>query len=129
MRSARMMGAALAIFAAGACRPVLSSPSAQPEPAPRRSPSTASTLGIPPGHLPSPGLCRVSVPGTPPGHQAKARSCSNNERTAPAGSWNVERPGKDRKVVFVRVVDERRPGVVVRMRVYEIRDGKLVREG
>jgi hypothetical protein len=25
-------------------------------------------------------------------------------------------------------VDERRPGVVVRMRVYEIRDGKLVRE-
>jgi hypothetical protein len=27
------------------------------------------------------------------------------------------------------VVDERRPGVVVRVRVYEIRDGKLVREG
>ena len=129
MRSARMMGAALAIFAAGACRPVLSSPSAQPEPAPRRSPSTASTLGIPPGHRPSPGLCRVWVPGTPPGHQAKARSCSNIERTAPAGSWSVERPGKARKVVFVRVVDERRPGVVVRMRVYEIRDGKLVREG
>jgi hypothetical protein len=27
------------------------------------------------------------------------------------------------------VMDERRPGVVVRMRVYEIRDGKLVRQG
>jgi hypothetical protein len=37
--------------------------------------------------------------------------------------------GRDKKVVHVRVVDERRPGVVVRMRIYEIRDGKLVREG
>jgi hypothetical protein len=41
----------------------------------------------------------------------------------------VERPGRDRKVVHVRVVDERRPGVVVRLRVYELRDGKLVRQG
>ena len=29
----------------------------------------------------------------------------------------------------IRVMDERRPGVVLRMRVYEIRDGKLVRQG
>ncbi len=129
MRSAMVVRAAFAIFAAAACRPISSAPPAQPEPAPRRSPSTAATLGIPPGHLPSPGMCRVWVPGTPPGHQAKARGCSNIERTAPAGSWIVERPGRDKKVVHVRVVDERRPGVVVRMRVYQIRDGKLVREG
>jgi hypothetical protein len=129
MRSARVVSAAFAIFAAAACRPISSAPPAQPEPAPRRSPSTAATLGIPPGHLPSPGMCRVWVPGKPPGHQAKPRSCSNIERSAPAGSWIVERPGRDKKVVHVRVVDERRPGVVVRMRVYEIRDGKLVREG
>jgi len=128
MRSARVVCAAVAIFAATACR-IVSTPPAEPEPAARRSPSTASTLGIPPGHLPSPGMCRVWVPGKPPGHQAKARSCSNIERSAPAGSWIVERPGSDKKVVHVRVVDERRPGVVVRMRVYEIRDGKLVREG
>jgi hypothetical protein len=69
------------------------------------------------------------VPGTPPGHQAKARSCAGIERTAPAGSWIVERPGRDKKVVHVRVVDERRPGVVVRMQVYQIRDGKLQRQG
>ncbi|HEX6668031.1 MAG TPA: hypothetical protein VF061_00650 [Gemmatimonadales bacterium] len=104
------------------------------EPAPeqhssRRSPSTAATVGIPPGHLPPPGKCRVWMPGEPPGHQAKSRSCSNIERTAPAGSWIVERPGRDKKVVHVRVVDERRPGVVVRLRVYELRDGKLVRQG
>jgi hypothetical protein len=74
-------------------------------------------------------MCRVWVPGKPPGHQAKARSCNRIERYAPAGSWIVERPGKDKKVVHVRVVDERRPGVVVHMRVYEIRNGKLVREG
>lgn len=129
MRSATMVAAGMAILAATACKPISSPPPARPEPAPRRSPSTAATLGIPPGHLPSPGLCRVWVPGKPPGHQAKTRSCSNIERSAPAGSWIVERPGKDKKVVHVRVVDERRPGVVVRLRVYEIRDGKLVREG
>jgi hypothetical protein len=128
MRSATVVSAAFAIIAATACR-IVSTPPAEPEPAPRRSPSTAATLGIPPGHLPSPGMCRVWVPGKPPGHQAQARSCSNIERTAPAGSWIVERPGRDKKVVHVRVVDERRPGVVVRMRVYEIRGGKLVREG
>jgi hypothetical protein len=128
MRSATVVSAAFAIFAATACR-IVSTPAPEPEPAPRRSPSTAATLGIPPGHLPSPGMCRVWVPGKPPGHQAKARSCSNIERSAPAGSWIVERPGRDKKVVHVRVVDERRPGVVVRMRIYEIRDGKLVREG
>ncbi|HWB40240.1 MAG TPA: hypothetical protein VG500_03225 [Gemmatimonadales bacterium] len=130
MRLATMAATAMAFLAAAGCKPV---PATQPAPerssAPRRSPSTAATLGIPPGHLPAPGMCRVWVPGTPPGHQAKARSCSRIERTAPAGSWIVERPGKDKKVVHVRVVDERRPGVVVHMRVYEIRNGKLVREG
>ena len=74
-------------------------------------------------------MCRVWMPDQPPGHQAKSRSCANIERTAPAGSYIVERPGRDKKVVHVRVVDERRPGVVVHMRVYELRDGKLVRQG
>jgi hypothetical protein len=74
-------------------------------------------------------MCRVWMPGEPPGHQPKPRNCSGIERTAPAGSYIVERPGKDKKVVHVRMMDERRPGVVVRMRVYEIRDGKLVRQG
>ena len=47
------------------------------------------------------------------------RTYANIERTAPAGSWIVYRPGEDRKVVHVRVVDERRPGVVVHLRVYD----------
>jgi len=129
MRSATIVAAGMAILAATACKPVSSSPPAQPAPSQHRTPSTAATLGIPPGHLPPPGQCRIWVPGKPPGHQAKARSCSNIEPSAPAGSWIVDRPSRDKKVVHVRVVDERRPGVVVRLRVYELRDGKLVREG
>ena len=130
MRLATIAAATMAILAAAACKPIpASEPSPQPSPARGRSPSTAATLGIPPGHLPPPGMCRVWLPGEPPGHQPKSRSCSNIERTAPAGSYIVERPGKEKKIVHVRVMDERRPGVVVRMRVYEIRDGKLVRQG
>lgn len=130
MRLATVAAAAMAILAAAACKPVpASGPSPRPSPEPRRGPDREASASIPPGHLPPPGMCRVWMPGQPPGHQAKPRNCSNIERTAPAGSWIVERPGKDRKAVHVRVVDERRPGVVIRMRVYEIRDGKLVRQG
>ena len=130
MRSAMQAATLVAILAATACKPVSSNPAPEPERGPRRAPDAAATsLDIPPGHLPPPGQCRVWVPGTPPGRQAKSRSCTRIESSAPAGSYIVERPGRDKRVVHVRVVDERRPGVVVRMRVYEIRDGKLVREG
>ncbi len=128
MRLATMAAAAMAVLAAAACKPVpASSPS--PEPAPRRNARTAESLNIPPGHLPPPGQCRVWMPDEPPGHQDRPRSCSNIERNAPAGSWIVERSGRDRSYVHVRVVDERRAGVVVRTRVYQLRGGKLVREG
>ena len=130
MRLATIAAVTMALVAAAACKPVpASEPAPQRSPSHGRSPSTAASLGIPPGHLPPPGMCRVWLPGEPPGHQPKSRGCSNIERTAPAGSYIVERPGKEKKVVHVRVMDERRPGVVVRMRVYEIRDGKLVRQG
>ena len=129
MRSARHLGPALAVLAATACSSFSSTQPSQPTPAVRRGPSTAATLGIPPGHLPPPGQCRVWLPGNPPGHQPRSRSCADIERTAPAGSWIVYRPSKDRKVVHVRVVDERRPGVVVHLRVYDVERGTLIREG
>ena len=133
MRSTRMLAPALVLLAALACSSATTTKS-QPAPAPAPAPaknqgkSSASKLGIPPGHLPPPGQCRVWIPGDPPGHQAKARSCANIERTAPAGSWIVYRPSEDRKVVHVRVVDERRAGVVVRLRVYDAERGTLIRE-
>ena len=134
MRSARMLAPALVLLAAMACSSVTTTKS-QPAPAPAPAPaknqgkSSASKLGIPPGHLPPPGQCRVWIPGEPPGHQAKARSCANIERSAPAGSWIVYRPTEDKKVVHVKVVDQTRPGIVVHVRVYDVASGSLIREG
>ena len=129
MKYLRQLAAGLAVVSAMGCSTSISTPEPQPSPATRRGPSTAATLGIPPGHLPAPGMCRVWVPGTPPGHQARARSCDGIEGAAPAGSWIVHRPGRDRKVVHVRELDRRRPGVVVRLRVYDAQRGTLIREG
>ncbi|KPJ88894.1 MAG: hypothetical protein AMS18_13030 [Gemmatimonas sp. SG8_17] len=103
-----------------------------PEPAQSQArvggPSTAATLGIPPGHLPPPGKCKIWIPGDPPGHQAKARDCHGIEADAPAGSWVLHRPGKDKKVVHVREMDRRRLGVVIHVRVYEASSGKYLRD-
>jgi hypothetical protein len=93
-------------------------------------PSTAATLGVPPGHLPNPGECRIWIPGTPPGQQPKpkSRSCGGIAALAPAGSWIIYRPGTDRKVVHVRETDPRRAGVVVRVQVFDLSTNRLVRE-
>lgn len=93
-----------------------------------RGPSTAATLGVPPGHLPHPGECRVWIPGRPPGRQARARSCDGILGTAPAGAWILYRPGADRRVVHVRYVDERRAGIVIRVRVFDAESGAFIRD-
>jgi len=95
-----------------------------------RGPSTAATLGVPPGHLPKAGECRVWIPGTPPGKQPgpKSRSCVAIGSVAPAGSWVIYRPGDNKKVVHVREVDPRRAGTVVRIRIFDIETNRLVRE-
>ena len=129
MRSATLVVPCLLLIGAAGCRATKTS---SPEPAPvRRGPSTTSArmLGVPPGHLPPVGRCRVWLPGQPPGHQAPSRSCSDIEREAPEGSWILYRPAEDRKVVHVRVIDQRRPGVVVHLRVYDAEKGTLVRGG
>ena len=96
----------------------------------RGGPSTAATLGIPSGQLPGAGQCRVWIPGLPPGRQRSAPStdCAGLARSAPAGSWVVYRPSDDQKVVHVRVVDERRAGVIVTVRVFDVESGRLLRE-
>ncbi|UCD25634.1 MAG: hypothetical protein JSW51_06895 [Gemmatimonadota bacterium] len=104
-----------------------------PEPAQTQAsatgPSTAATLGIPPGHLPPPGQCKVWIPGDPPGHQAAARSCEGIDAVAPAGSWVLYRPGKDKKVVHLREIDRYQAGLVIHVRVYDASSGKYLREG
>lgn len=91
-------------------------------------PSTAATLGIPPGHLPEPGRCRIWVPGRPPGHQPKPGSCSALAARVPPGAWLVYRPTRDKKHVEVSVYDHTEPGIVVAIRFFEASTGRLVRE-
>jgi len=43
---------------------------------------SAEAQGIPPGHLPPPGQCRVWYDGRPPGHQPQATSCQAAEQVA-----------------------------------------------
>lgn len=145
MRSARHLVPCLALLGAIACSSGSKAPPSQPEPSGKgqgtnatatpqptknkgSGPSTAATLGIPPGHLPPVGQCRLWIPGTPPGHQAASRSCKGIEQSAPAGSWILYRPTNDKKVVNVRVVDARKPGVVVQVRVYDVQLGTLISE-
>ena len=82
-----------------------------------------SQLRVPPGHLPRAGQCRVWFRGRPPGQQPQAGSCKGIERVAPAGTWILYRPTNDKKVVHARVIDPKRPGVVVVVRVYDVKRG------
>ena len=93
----------------------------------RTSTSTAATLGIPPGHLPPPGECRIWVPGTPPGHQREAGACSTLERQVPQGAWLVHRPSKDKKVVNVWVYDSGASLPTV-LRIFDAVTGALIGE-
>jgi hypothetical protein len=95
------------------------------EAAPR--PTAPQRLGIPPGHIPPPGQCRVWHPGTPPGHQPRPGSCSVAERQVGPGDWLLYRPTEERKIVKVSVYDDRRPGTRVSVRVYDYDSGRLLR--
>ena len=88
----------------------------------------AAHLGIPPGHLPPPGKCRIWFPGDPPGHQPPPGNCSRLRHELPAGAWLVYRPDRDRKHVIVDVCHDRRPSVVVAIRTYEAASGRFVSE-
>jgi hypothetical protein len=87
--------------------------------------STAVTLGIPPGHLPRPGRCRLWLPDTPPGHQPASRPCNGIDVRAPVGSMIVYRP--DATIVRVRYVDAQHPGVVIAVRVFDATTGAFLR--
>jgi len=87
-------------------------------------------LKIPPGHLPELGECRVWIPRLPPGQQSKpkSRTCDGITSVAPAGSWIVDRPRAEPTLVYVRLVDERRAGVVILIRVFDLDSKRLLRE-
>lgn len=78
-------------------------------------------LGIPPGHLPPPGTCRIWYPGKPPGHQPKPGNCETLSRKVPSDAWLLYRPsGKE-----VRVAASTRS--VMEFRYYDASTGVLLR--
>src|SRR5258705_5847851 len=111
------------LLVAGACTKTMRTIVLDPPPSPevRAAPAAGATLGIPPGHLPKPGECRVWIPGMPPGQQPqpKSRPCPGIAPLAPAGSWIVYRPSEDKKVGDVREGDAPRAGAAVRTRSLE----------
>ena len=110
--------------ASGACAPaVRSAPASTSRVIVVSDDEDRSTLRVPPGHLPRVGQCRVWFPGRPPGQQPRAGSCNGIERIAPAGTWILYRPTNDKRVVHARVIDPRRDGVVVVVRVYDVDRG------
>jgi hypothetical protein len=100
-----------------------------PDAPPPRRDRTFEVL-IPPGHLPDPGQCRVWIPGRAPGRQPRPRSrpCAGIEAIAPAGSWIVYRRADDRRLVYIRLIDDRRPGIVIRNRIFDTDTWELLRE-
>lgn len=82
----------------------------------------AKSLGIPPGHYPPPGYCRVWVPGRPPGHQARAVPCGSLG-DVPLGAWVLHRSSHSKKVLEVAAYDDVKPKVVVSVSYYDAKTG------
>ena len=65
--------------------------------------SERKTQGVPPGHMPAPGECRVWIDGRPPGQQPPPTDCRTAERNASRtryarviyGDRSAERPYRD----------------------------------
>jgi len=103
--------------------------------APASGETTAHELGIPPGHLPPPGSCRIWMPGRPPGHQPASGACDELAHRVPAGGWLIYRPAgrtvghghgkKDKRVVRVTVFGDGGPAL---LRVFDIATGRLLSE-
>lgn len=115
--------AGLVILAGGCSSAVRTAPGPASRTVVVSSDEDRSQLRVPRGHYPPVGQCRVWFPGRPPGQQPAAGSCSRVERLAPAGTWVLYRPATDRKVVHARVIDPKRDGVVVVVRVYDVNRG------
>ena len=74
--------------------------------------------GVPPGHFPPPGHCRIWYPGKPPGHQPPPFKCGLERLNVPLGAWLLSRV--DQKNVAVNEYDEKIPNVVKRSYVHPL---------
>lgn len=64
-----------------------------------------SKVGIPPGHMPRAGECRIWYPGKAPGHQPRPGNCHTLSRQVPRGAWLI---GHDNKWSYDDIRHSRR---------------------
>ena len=86
-----------------------------------------TTLGIPEGHLPPPGRCRLWYPDRPPGHQPPPERCEYLRYHAPVGAWPIHRPKHKPKYVDVSVYDAYQPGIVITIGLFDADTGAFLR--
>lgn len=125
----RTFVAALALVCLGACssgRVVATAGDPTPKAPPHPVYGPVASLGIPPGHYPPPGACRVWVPGRPPGHQPDPCPCASLVAGVPAGAWVLYRP-LDGNVLEVTAYDPKSPKVVASVTWYDLGSGELIR--
>jgi hypothetical protein len=72
-------------------------------------------LGIPYGHLPPPGECKIWIPGLPAGQQGPPQSCESAMFNAPLGAWVIARTDEWYEV---HVLSGSRPHVVIDILYY-----------
>ena len=105
----------------GSCAPLIVSRAPFPVPAPeKRGELSLHALGIPNGHMPPPGSCRIWYPGRPAGQQPPPFKCGIGRLSIPLGSFLVQR--LDGKLVQVDEYDARRPDYVVRTGTFRLTD-------
>ncbi|WP_152425078.1 hypothetical protein [Nafulsella turpanensis] len=114
--------ALLAVALLESCAPRVISRAPAPVPGPGKGEKKGSlslhTLGIPPGHMPPPGSCRIWYPGRPPGHQPPPFKCSGARREIPPGAFLVQR--LDGRWVQVDEFDQKRPNFIVRTGTFQL---------
>jgi hypothetical protein len=76
-----------------------------------------SELGIPSGHLPPPGECKVWIPGRPAGQQGPPQSCQSAWHNAPLGAWIITHTGKRYQV---NILSDSRPQIIIEVRFYAL---------
>jgi hypothetical protein len=86
-----------------------------------------TTLGIPEGHLPPPGTCRLWYPDRPPGHQPPPQRCGYLRYHAPVGAWLIHRPKDKPHYVDVSVYDAYQPGIVITIGLFDVETGAFLR--
>lgn len=88
---------------------------------------SGKNLGIPPGHLPPAGECRIWYPGQPPGKQPPPGKCKSLKQKVPRGAWLLKTPGEKPDQVQVAVYAKERDQFVMEFRYYEASTGLFLR--